>query len=187
MFFFNLCSIHHCQMSTQVENHDTWQLTTKHIVLSFENTGRVTLMNKRCKRRSHNSMPWSPDQTFSWSCCNHDCQSSISHDEYTSISMDQPLLDLCFIKPSHKTCAYICIYIKTNVSLLIKWPAFPDILVFPRFFYNFLSIHRWFNIKNIIPPSPDDGSLELKRYSVNCFSINISFYLDYIVINFFSI
>ena len=28
-------------------------------------------------------------------------------------------------------------------------------------------IHHWFNITNIIPHSPDDGSLEPKRYSVD--------------------
>ena len=32
---------------------------------------------------------------------------------------------------------------------------------------HFLHIHRWFNITNIIPHSPDDGSLEPKRYSVD--------------------
>ena len=31
----------------------------------------------------------------------------------------------------------------------------------------FLYIHRWFNFTDIIPHSPDDGSLELKRYSVD--------------------
>ena len=31
----------------------------------------------------------------------------------------------------------------------------------------FLYIHRWFNITNIIPHSPDDGSLEPKCYSVD--------------------
>ena len=31
----------------------------------------------------------------------------------------------------------------------------------------FLNIHRWFNITNLIPYSPDDGSLEPKRYSVD--------------------
>ena len=35
----------------------------------------------------------------------------------------------------------------------------------------------------ITPHSPDDGSGEPKRYSVN-FSINLSFHLDYLVINF---
>ena len=42
----------------------------------------------------------------------------------------------------------------------------------------FLNVHRWFNITNIIPHSPDDGSLEPKRYSVDfASSINLSFYL----------
>ena len=31
----------------------------------------------------------------------------------------------------------------------------------------FLNIHRWYNITNIVPNSPDDGSLELKRYNVD--------------------
>ena len=31
---------------------------------------------------------------------------------------------------------------------------------------NYLNIDRWLNITNIIPHSPDDGSLEPKRYSV---------------------
>ena len=38
------------------------------------------------------------------------------------------------------------------------------------------------NIANINPYGPDDGSVELKRYSVN-FSINLSFHLDYLFIN----
>ena len=32
---------------------------------------------------------------------------------------------------------------------------------------NSLDIHRWFNVTNIIPHSPDDGQLEPKRYSVD--------------------
>ena len=32
---------------------------------------------------------------------------------------------------------------------------------------HFLHIHHWFNITNIIPHSPDDGSLESKCYSVD--------------------
>ena len=39
---------------------------------------------------------------------------------------------------------------------------------FPRFLYfAFLNMRRWFNITNIIPHRPDDGSLEPKRYSVD--------------------
>ena len=39
---------------------------------------------------------------------------------------------------------------------------------FPRFLYlALLIIYRWFNITNILPHSPDDGSLEPKRYSVD--------------------
>ena len=34
-------------------------------------------------------------------------------------------------------------------------------------YFALLNIHRWFNITNIIPRSPDDGSLEPKCYSVN--------------------
>ena len=45
-----------------------------------------------------------------------------------------------------------------------------------------------FNITNIIPQSPDDGSLELKSYSVDFVSQKkkkkLSFYFDYFVINF---
>ena len=50
----------------------------------------------------------------------------------------------------------------------------------------FLNIQRWLNITNITPHGPDDGSVEPKRYSVD-FLINISFYLDYFVINFLHI
>ena len=39
------------------------------------------------------------------------------------------------------------------------------------------------NLNNITPHGPDDGSVEPKRYSVD-FSINLSFRLDYPVINF---
>ena len=43
-----------------------------------------------------------------------------------------------------------------------------NIQIFPWFFYfAFLNIHRWFNITNIILHGPDDGSLELKYYSVD--------------------
>ena len=39
---------------------------------------------------------------------------------------------------------------------------------FPKVYsYNFLNIHRWFNIINIIPLRFNDGSLELKCYSVD--------------------
>ncbi len=31
----------------------------------------------------------------------------------------------------------------------------------------YLQIHRWFNIANIIPDSPDNDSLEPKRYNVD--------------------
>ena len=31
----------------------------------------------------------------------------------------------------------------------------------------YVDIHRWFNITNITPHSPDDGSLEPKHYSVD--------------------
>ena len=39
------------------------------------------------------------------------------------------------------------------------------------------------NITNITPHGPDYGSVEPKRYSVN-FSLNLSFHLDCLVINF---
>ena len=40
--------------------------------------------------------------------------------------------------------------------------------IFPRFLdFAFLNIHRWFNITNTIPHSPEDGSLEPKRYNVD--------------------
>ena len=40
--------------------------------------------------------------------------------------------------------------------------------IFPGFLYFvLLNIHCWFNNTNIIPNSPDDGSLEPKRYSVD--------------------
>ena len=34
-------------------------------------------------------------------------------------------------------------------------------------YFAFLKIHRWFNIINIIPHGPDDGSVEPKRDSVD--------------------
>ena len=43
--------------------------------------------------------------------------------------------------------------------------------------------NRWLNIANITPHGPDDGLEEPKRYSVD-FSINLSLYSDYLVINF---
>ena len=54
----------------------------------------------------------------------------------------------------------------------------------PRFLYfAFLNIYRLLNIANIILHDPDDGSVEPKCYSVD-FLINLSFHLDYLVINF---
>ena len=51
---------------------------------------------------------------------------------------------------------------------MYKGPIFFVIQIFPRFIYFvLLNIHCQFNITNIIPHSPGDGSLELKRYSVN--------------------
>ena len=41
------------------------------------------------------------------------------------------------------------------------------IQVFSSLFIIFSNIHHWFNITDIIPHSSDDGSLELKCYSVN--------------------
>ena len=65
---------------------------------------------------------------------------------------------------------------KAIFSLLYKFS--------PRFLYfAFLNIHCWLNIANITPDGPDDGSVEPKRYSVD-FSINLSFHLYYLVINF---
>ena len=65
----------------------------------------------------------------------------------------------------------------TNADSLIKWPTSschkrPTFFLLYKFsigFYilHFLHIHRWFNITDIIPHSPDDGSLEPKRYSVD--------------------
>ena len=40
-----------------------------HIVSSFENTFRATHKNKRHRRRNHSTIPSSPDQPFSCSCC----------------------------------------------------------------------------------------------------------------------
>ena len=53
-----------------------------------------------------------------------------------------------------------------------------------RFLYGaFLNIHRWLNIANITPHGPDYGSVEPKCYSVD-FLKDLSFHLDYLVINF---
>ena len=50
-----------------------------------------------------------------------------------------------------------------------KRPTFFLLFTFSLRFYilHILPIHRWFKITNIIPHSPDDGSLEPKRYRVN--------------------
>ena len=49
-------------------------------------------------------------------------------------------------------------------------------------YFVFLNIHRWLNIANITPHDSDDGSEGPKRYCVN-FAINLSFHLDYLIIN----
>ena len=50
-------------------------------------------------------------------------------------------------------------------------------------YFSFLNVHPWLNIVNITLHGPDDGSIEPKRYSVD-FLINLSYHLDYLVINF---
>ena len=50
-------------------------------------------------------------------------------------------------------------------------------------YFAFLNIHRWLKIANITPHGPVDSSVEPKRYSED-FLINLSFHLDYLVINF---
>ena len=64
---------------------------------------------------------------------------------------------------------YSRLFKTTNADSLIKQPTSSCYTpIFPRFLYfALLNIHRWFNITNIIPHSPDDGSLEPKRYSVD--------------------
>ena len=71
-----------------------------------------------------------------------------------------------------------------NADSPIKRQTFPSYTNFPQGFlyFAFLNIHRWPNIANITPHGPDDGSVEPKRYSVDL-SINLSFHLDYLVIN----
>ena len=68
---------------------------------------------------------------------------------------------------------------------LVSWGVILAMLSQWLMFKNaFLNIHRWLNITNITPHGPDDGSVEPKRYSVD-FLINLSFHLDYLVINFY--
>ena len=90
---------------------------------------------------------------------------------------------------------YICIYIyiyrnytrMLHVVLNKSWKQHSTASYFSSHksskYFAFLNIHHWLNIANITPHGPDDGLVELKRYSVN-FSINLSFHLDYLVINF---
>ena len=55
-----------------------------------------------------------------------------------------------------------------NSDSLIKQPTFSYKKIFPRFLhFVFLNIYCRFNITNTVPHSPDDGSLELKYYSVD--------------------
>ena len=59
--------------------------------------------------------------------------------------------------------------VRDNISdVKLNGQVFLVILIFPRFLYFLLlSLHRWFNMINIIPHSPDDGSIEPKRYRVD--------------------
>ena len=50
------CHIDHHWYFTLGENHDAWHLTTS-LVVSFENTCRAILKNKRNRRRNCNTMP----------------------------------------------------------------------------------------------------------------------------------
>ena len=61
---FGAFKINHYQWSTLTENHDTWHLTTKH-VSAFENCFSAALKDKRYWRRNCDTIPSSPDQTFS--------------------------------------------------------------------------------------------------------------------------
>ena len=54
---------------------------------------------------------------------------------------------------------------KANVDSLIKKQTFSCYTNFPKVFV-FLNIHRRFNIINITPQSPEDGSLQPKRFNV---------------------
>ena len=73
--------------------------------------------------------------------------------------------------------------IKTHIEIL-NGQLFLIIQISPRFLYfAFLNIHHWLKIANISPHGPDDGSVEPKRYTVD-FWINLSFHLNYLVINF---
>ena len=85
---------------------------------------------------------------------------------------------------------------ETNADSVIKWPIFLVInsqlflsYNFSKFLYifHFLYIHLHLT-SLIIPLSPDDGSAEPKRYSVDwlCFSINPHFLFGLFVVNFSS-
>ena len=67
---------------------------------------------------------------------------------------------------------YIRLYLETSIGDL----TFSETQTCKKAIYilHFLHTHRWFNMTNIIPHNPDDGSLEPKRYSVNFASQKIS-------------
>ena len=87
----------------------------------------------------------------------------------------------------------------TNADSLIKRPTFschklPTFFLLYKFylgFYilHFLRIHCWFNITNIILYSPDDGSLEPKRFSVDLASqwISLSTWINLLSISLYKL
>ena len=55
----------------------------------------------------------------------------------------------------------------TNADSLIKRSNSSCYRNFRILYFEFLNIHRWFNINNTVPYSPGDGLLEPKHYSVD--------------------
>ena len=64
---------------------------------------------------------------------------------------------------------YICFYIYAYIYIYIYILSLTANFFLYKFSYilHLLHTHRWFNITNIILHSPDDGSLEPKRYTVD--------------------
>ena len=58
------CNINFYWWSTLAEKHDTWHLMITHVVLSFENTYRITLKNKRLRIKNCNTMLPNSEKTF---------------------------------------------------------------------------------------------------------------------------
>ncbi|KAJ7417851.1 hypothetical protein WISP_62332 [Willisornis vidua] len=89
-------------MSTLASSWDSWRHTIPDAAASFENTGRVSLEEKRQCRKNRSS-PKSPKETFCCAFCDRTCLSCISlfSHQQLAASVGRALPKSSFAKPGH--------------------------------------------------------------------------------------